>query len=293
LKKENAITRGTRGNQRSLPQKYKGRVETPAVPESRDTEQGVELAVYQQALERARADMQSFAYSVSHDLRAPLRAIQGFSKILLDDFGGELQGEARQFLQHIIHNTQHLTSLMDDLLRYSRAGKNAPTKIDLDPANLVKEVLSHLKLDFPAAAQARIATLPLVHADPVMLRQALTELLSNAAKFSSKCESPQISVSGCADQYGVTISFQDNGVGFDQAHAGKLFQVFQKLHNVSDFPGNGMGLALVKRIIEAHGGCVDAEGKTGEGATFSIALPHANAAPLECLKKTSARPIPA
>lgn len=242
-----------------------------------------EVVLYRQALERARQDLQTFAHSVSHDLRAPLRAIQGFSKILLEDFSTELSGEARQFLDHIVQNTQHLSGQMDDLLRFSRAGKNAPSRIPLDGSKLLAEVLEQLQPDLPPHVRIVAEPLPEIFADPGLLRQALSELVVNAAKFAAKTPEPHIRISSKKDANAVTIEVSDNGVGFEPAHSGKLFQVFQKLHSPGEFDGNGIGLAIVKRIAEAHGGCVEAAATPHQGARFSISLPHATSEiPLIC-----------
>lgn len=252
----------------------------------------VELAVYRQALERSRADMQSFAYSVSHDLRAPLRAIQGFSKILLEDFAAQLDPEAQQFLKHIVQNTQLLGGQMDDLLRFSRAGRQAPVKIDLDTESLAREAIAQVESDLQAKLPVQIAPLPRAYADPVLLRQALVELLGNARKFSRNHPDPRIWISGRSDPSAAIITVADNGVGFDPARAEKLFHVFQKMHGPAEFPGNGIGLAIIRRIVEAHGGCVEAQAAPGQGACFTLSLPHASARlPLDCAP--AARPQPA
>lgn len=227
--------------------------------------------------------MQAFAYSVSHDLRAPLRAMQGFSKILLEDFGGQLEGEAKQFLRHIVQNTQTLAGQLDDLLRFSRAGKHSPAKIELNPQKLVREAVAQIENDTQVKMPVEISELPTVFADPVLLRQVFVELLANAQKFSAGRPKPRITVSGRTDANAATLAIADNGAGFDPAHAGKLFQVFQKLHSPGEFPGNGIGLAIVKRIVSAHGGCVEARAIEGGGACFTIALPQARRlVPLDC-----------
>jgi light-regulated signal transduction histidine kinase (bacteriophytochrome) len=267
-----------------------GRATAPP-PEPAGAAENAELAVYRQALERARADMQAFAYSVSHDLRAPLRAIQGFSKILLEDFSAQLEPEAQQFLQHIIQNTQLMASQMDDLLRFSRAGKTAPVKIEFSAAQLFADSLEQLRPELPKKFTVKIGHLPGVFGDPILLRQVFTEIVLNAAKFTARASNPSVEITGRADQHAATIYFRDNGVGFDPAYAGKLFQVFQKLHAAADFPGNGIGLAIVKRIVESHGGCVEAEAAPDMGAQFAIALPRATArAPLQCMPENHGAP---
>lgn len=248
------------------------------------TQKDIELAVYRQALERSRTDMQSFAHSVSHDLRAPLRAIQGFSKILLEDYSAELDEEARHFLEHIIHNTQLLTAQMDDLLRFSRAGKAPPSRTELEAAELVQQTIEDLRPELPENFRVTVRDLPKVFGDPTLLRQALSEIICNAAKFTAMKPEPKLEIFARTDDHSVTLIFRDNGVGFSPAHSAKLFQVFQKLHSLKEYPGNGIGLAIVKRIIEAHGGCVEARGGLNAGAEIAVSLPRADwAVPLECL----------
>jgi light-regulated signal transduction histidine kinase (bacteriophytochrome) len=281
----NAVREGLKKASRITPAQQPA---TAPPEESSATEHEVELAVYRQALERSRADMQAFAYSVSHDLRAPLRAIQGFSKILIEDFSASLDAEGQQFLRHIIQNTQQLTSQMDDLLRFSRAGRAAPTKMDLDATELMNEVLEQLRDELPVNLKISVGQLPQVFADPVMLRQVFSEIISNAAKFTSKATAPELKITSHVDEHAATISFCDNGVGFEPGHSCKLFQVFQKLHSPTEYPGNGIGLAIVRRVIEAQGGCADGEGTPDGGARFSISLPHASETlPLQCVPKTN------
>ena len=235
-----------------------------------------EIQSLQRELEQCRREaaksaeeMQAFAYSVSHDLRAPIRAIEGFSKIILEDFGAEVPAEAQKFLQHIISNTQQLSSQIEDLLRFYRLGKNPPVKTRCDANAAAHDAIAELGLK----DRVKILGLDQTWADPGHLRQIFRELLSNAAKATRNKSDTSIQVSSRPEDGGVTFSVRDEGVGFDLQHAGRLFQVFQKLHSSAEFPGNGIGLAIVKRMVEAHGGSVRAESKPDEGSTFHFTLP--------------------
>jgi signal transduction histidine kinase len=231
-----------------------------------------EVALYREALRNAREDMQAFAYSVSHDLKAPLRAIEGFSKILLEDYGKELSPDAERFLNHIIVNTETLGGQIEDLLRYYRAGKNEPAHQIVDLDAVCREIIFTL----PPADSTRViiqGKLPSVSGDPVQLREILAQLISNGLKFSKDAPNPKVEIFYTTEKGAVRVSVRDHGVGFDTKHASKLFQVFQRLHTGNEFPGNGIGLAIVKRLIVAHGGCVDAEAAPQQGATFTITLP--------------------
>lgn len=231
-----------------------------------------ELALYREALKNSREDMQAFAYSVSHDLKAPLRAIEGFSKILLEDFSSNLDPEAHRLLKHIVSNTETLSGQIEDLLKYYRAGKNVPARLAVDLDAVCREILSTL----PPQDAARVQIpqkLPTVTGDSVQLREVLVQLISNGLKFSRTADNPHVEVLASAEREATRISVRDHGVGFDPKHATKLFQVFQRLHTSSEFPGNGIGLAIVKRLVLAHGGCVQADAVPDQGATFTIVLP--------------------
>jgi signal transduction histidine kinase len=210
---------------------------------------------------------------VSHDLRAPLRAIEGFSKILLEDFSQELSDEPRRFLNHIITNSQQLTAQIDDLLKFYRAVKNNPTKIPVDADLICKEALAGLNGEL-AKVVVEQENLPSVMADPVQLREIFTELLSNAVKYSAKNDHPKVQIGARVEPGAITFYVRDNGIGFDPAKTEHLFEVFQKMHSATDFPGNGIGLAIVLRLVEAHGGCVKADAQPGNGAVFCFSLPN-------------------
>lgn len=233
-----------------------------------------ELALYREALKNSREDMQAFAYSVSHDLKAPLRAIEGFSRILLEDFSTELNEEAQRFVKHIVSNTETLSSQIEDLLKYYRCGKNPPARIPVDLQAVCTEIISTL----PPHESGRVkilGDLPTVIGDAVQLREVFAQLVSNALKFSKNARNPGVEISAVTEKEGTRVSVRDFGVGFDPKHAGKLFQVFQKLHAGTEFAGNGIGLAIVKRLVLAHGGCVEADAAPQEGATITVTLPNA------------------
>jgi len=232
-----------------------------------------DLTLYRTALEQSRAEMQAFAYSVSHDLRAPLRAIAGFSRILLDDFSSGLNPEALRFLKNIITNSETLSSQIEDLLRFYRLGKNPPTKINADADAICREAVANL----PSGTTGKIRIsrpLPKVFADPLHLREVFGELLRNAVKFSTHNSASTIEIRASVEPDATRFSISDRGVGFDPKYADRLFQVFQKLHPPSEFPGNGIGLAIVKRLVQGHGGCVEAQAVPNQGATFSFTLPQ-------------------
>ena len=228
-----------------------------------------ELEECRRAVQKSADEMQAFAYSVSHDLRAPIRAIEGFSKIILEDFCEQVPAEAKKFLQHITSNTQLLSSQIEDLLRFYRLGKNPPVRTESDARAAVEDALAELKLD----QRVEVGDLNNVWADPGQLRQIFRELLSNAAKASRRTPDRAIRVESAREIGGVTFLVRDEGIGFDLQHAGRLFQVFQKLHAAADFPGNGIGLAIAKRMVEAHGGSIRAESKPDEGSTFYFTIP--------------------
>jgi light-regulated signal transduction histidine kinase (bacteriophytochrome) len=238
-----------------------------------------ELALYREALKNSREDMQAFAYSVSHDLKAPLRAIEGFSRILLEDFSTELNEEAQRFIKHIVSNTETLSSQVEDLLKFYRCGKNVPARIPVDLQAVCAEIISTL----PPQDSGRVkinGQLPTVIGDAVQLRELFAQLISNALKFSKNARNPAVEISGTTEKDATRISVRDFGVGFDPKHATKLFQVFQKLHSGSEFAGNGVGLAIVKRLVLAHGGYVEADATPQEGATFTVTLPKTAAVAL-------------
>jgi len=226
-------------------------------------------------LEAANRELEAFSYSVSHDLRAPLRAIDGYTRILLDDYEPLLDAEGKRICSVISGSAHKMSDLIDDLLAFSRLGRAAlnPSKIDMEA--LAKTVYEEL-----TTAQSRkrinfkIDSAPPAMGDPALLRQVWVNLISNAIKFSQHQKRAVIRVHAENIENEIVYSVKDNGVGFDMQYTNKLFGVFQRLHSVKEFEGNGVGLALVQRVINRHGGRVWAEGEVGKGATFYFTLPR-------------------
>ncbi|HZJ24896.1 MAG TPA: ATP-binding protein, partial [Anaerolineales bacterium] len=225
-------------------------------------------------LEAANKELEAFSYSVSHDLRAPLRAIDGFTRILLEDYESVLDEEGKRVCKIISREAQHMGQLIDDLLAFSRLGRKEmhPTKIDMKAmAGLVFAELVATEDSKPI--DFHVHRLPLAWGDATLIRQAWVNLLSNAIKFSSKKERAVIEVGSKHSENEHVYYVRDNGAGFDNEYVDKLFGVFQRLHSEKEFTGTGVGLAIVKRVINRHGGRVWAEGEVERGATFYFALP--------------------
>jgi len=240
-------------------------------------------------LQLVNKELESFSYSVSHDLRAPLRALDGYSHMLSDEFGTVLNEEGKRLLGNIRRNARRMGMLIDDLLSFSRLGRKELHKSPVDMRELVVEVLQELDVfsgDAGGKGGVRIEVreLPPAHADQSLLRQVWTNLISNALKYSAKSAAPAViigSIGGAGvgaggaggTEDGCVYFVRDNGVGFNMEYVGKLFGVFQRLHSDQEFEGMGVGLAIVQRIIARHGGKVWAEGEPGKGATFYFSLP--------------------
>lgn len=225
-------------------------------------------------------ELESFSYSVSHDLRAPLRHIAGFSDMLQEHLGGNLDGEGRRYLDVILQSSQKMGQLIDDLLSYSRLGRTklAMSEVDLNP--LAKEVIELLSEEAKDREVVWVVQpLPQVVGDAQMLRLVLQNLVANALKFTRGRSPARIEIGTEAVEGEVRCFVRDNGVGFDMKYAEKLYTVFQRLHQASQFEGTGIGLANVRRTIERHGGRVWAEGKRDAGATFWFTLPLKEANP--------------
>ena len=239
----------------------------------RDLNVNLEAHVRQRTQELARAnkELEAFSYSVSHDLRAPLRALDGYARLVREKDAAQLSGEGHQMLERICVNAGKMGALIDDILQFSRVGRHEMRFDDVDMTALARAVSLEMGAEY-ASAKVEIATLPHTWGDASMLRQVWANLIGNALKFSSRARSPQVEV-GVAQQDGEAAYFvRDNGVGFDMAHAGKLFEAFQRMHTEKEFPGTGAGLAIVKRIVERHGGRVWAEAQPGQGATLFFCL---------------------
>jgi len=220
-------------------------------------------------------ELESFSYSVSHDLRAPLRAIDGFALMLEEDHAPHLDAEARRYLSVIRDNSKRMGELIDDLLAFSRLGRLPVATQEIDIESLVHEVVDEaLTVPMDPLPRVDIGRLPPAHGDRALLRQVWTNLISNAIKYSSKNAAPRIEVTGERSVAENWYSVRDNGVGFNMQYADKLFGVFQRLHHADEFGGTGVGLAIVHRVVTRHGGRVWAEGRVDEGAVFSFTLPE-------------------
>jgi signal transduction histidine kinase len=224
-------------------------------------------------LEQANQELERFSYSVSHDLRAPLRAIDGFSQALLEDHGATLPVEGQHLLATVRENAHRMGRLIDDLVGFSRLATKPLAVTAVDLGALTHAVVEELE---QANAERRVtvtvAALPAVRGDPALLRQVLTNLVGNAFKFTRHRAEPRVDI-GTEQVGGTTVYYvRDNGVGFDMRYAEKLFGVFQRLHRADEFEGTGIGLALVQRIIRRHGGRVWADARANEGATFRFTL---------------------
>lgn len=226
-------------------------------------------------LELSNKELEAFSYSVSHDLRAPLRGISGFTNILLEDFGEQLDDEGLRLCHIVKDNARKMGSLIDDLLAFSRLTRKELKKSSIEVNTLVNSIFFELTNEAQRnVIKLAVKDLEPCYGDPSMIRQVLANLLSNAIKYTRKKENPQIEVFSVSDVEQTTYYFKDNGVGFNMKYKDKLFGVFQRLHSESEFEGTGVGLAIVQRIIHRHGGSVDAKGATGKGATFSFTLPR-------------------
>jgi PAS domain S-box-containing protein len=226
-------------------------------------------------LEASNKELEAFAYSVSHDLRSPLRAIDGFSKALLEDYGDQLGAEGKDYFDRIRHNVGRMGMLIDDLLRLSRVSRSEMQYSVVNLSTLVQDHLHELQVAEPERQVARvIAPEAIVLADLALMRVVISNLLQNAWKFTSHHATARIEF-GVVQREGQLIYFvQDDGAGFDMVYAKMLFGVFQRLHNTNEFPGTGIGLATVQRIIHRHGGQIWAEAAVEQGATLYFTLPH-------------------
>jgi PAS domain S-box-containing protein len=229
-------------------------------------------------LEAVNRELEAFSYSVSHDLRAPLRAIYGFSQMLEEDYGKTIDAEGNRLLKVIQDNTKQMGQLIDDLLAFSRLGRQSPAYGPVDMGELAKAVSEELQNENSGRKLAfTIGALPPATGDRAMLRQVLVNLISNAVKFTRNRETAQIEIGALPDGEETAYFVRDNGVGFEMQYASKIFGVFQRLHRQQDFEGTGVGLAIVQRVVSRHGGKIWAESTPGEGATFFFTLPHSQA----------------
>jgi PAS domain S-box-containing protein len=232
-------------------------------------------------LEASNKELEAFSYSVSHDLRAPLRAIDGFSAKVVKDHSERLDAEGQRLLGVVRANAMRMSRLIDDLLAFSRTGRTEIRHSRLNMRTLARSAFEEVAGDPAVRAKIdfRLGDLPDAEGDGSLLHQVWLNLLSNAVKFSARAEKPIIEIEGAVEGSFVAYHVRDDGVGFDMAYADKLFGVFQRLHGVNEFEGTGVGLALVQRIVTRHGGRVWAEGAVGKGATFSFSLPAKEGVP--------------
>jgi len=256
------------------------------ITESKQTAEAIHLlnaALEQRVEERtaqlvaANQELEAFSYSVSHDLRTPLRAVDGFSQAVEEDFGGLLPDEGRRQLRTIRESAQRMGDLIDDLLEFSRLSRQPMNQQRVQVEPLVRSVFTDLNnLCAGRKIELKIGALPDCESDPALLKQVWLNLLSNALKYTRRRESAVVEV-GCLEQARESVYFvRDNGSGFDMRYAGKLFGVFQRLHRAEDYEGTGVGLAIVQRIIHRHGGRIWAEAEPERGATFFFTLKGEN-----------------
>lgn len=231
------------------------------------------LKNYSIQLERSNKDLESFSYSVSHDLRAPIRGIAGFSKIMMEDYGNILPNEGKRVLEIIMQNAGNMGQLIDDLLEYSRLGRKEILFTSINMKQMAQKVLEEVANYYPnSKVQTSIGELPPAKADSGLLKQLLFNLISNSFKYSREKENPKVEVGAFEGEEETVFFVKDNGAGFDMKYQHKLFNMFQRLHHSDEFEGTGVGLAIVKRVVEKHNGKVWGEGKLNEGACFYFTL---------------------
>jgi len=238
-----------------------------------ELEQRVEARIAD--LQAANHELEAFSYSVSHDLRAPLRAIGGFSQVLLEDYADALPPDARRHLDVIARNTTAMGQLIDDLLTFSRLSRQPMARGRTDMTALVRSSARDIQRAEPGRSfEFVLGALPPAHAEPSLVKHVIDNLMQNAAKFTRTRDGARIEIGHTMDQNQTVYFVRDNGVGFDMKYADKLFGVFQRLHRAADFEGTGVGLAIVHRIVSRHGGRAWADSAVGCGATFFFTLPE-------------------
>ena len=236
-------------------------------------------AAFVEELERKNAELEAFSYSVSHDLRAPLRSIDGFSQLLLEECAGGLTDKGQDYLKRVRASAQRMGNLIDGLLELSRVGRASIHRERIDLSTIAGAVVEELRAKNPNRQIAvRVREGLWADADAGLMRIVFDNLLGNAWKFTKKAAAPEIDVEAKWEAGAATFCVRDNGAGFSMEYAEGLFRPFQRLHSESDFPGTGVGLATVHRIIDRHGGRIWAESKIDGGATFFFTLPSAKPA---------------
>jgi light-regulated signal transduction histidine kinase (bacteriophytochrome) len=247
-----------------------------------------ELARYREHLEelvtqrtdeltRVNKELEAFSYSVSHDLRAPLRSIDGFSQILLEDYVDKLDEQGKNYLHRVRNGAQRMAQLIDDMLKLSRLTRSSLNCETVNLSEISNEIVAAMQKESPQRdVEVHITPNVLAYGDEGLLIVVLDNLISNAWKYTSKKPHAIIDIGGFSDDKETTYWVKDNGAGFNMKYVDKLFGAFQRLHPVQEFEGSGIGLATVARIIHSHGGSVWAEGEENQGATFYFALPNPN-----------------
>ncbi len=224
-------------------------------------------------LETVNKELEGFNYSVAHDLRAPLRVIQGYGKMIVKTASAKLNNIEMEALSDMITNARHMGNLVDDLLEFSRMGRTQLTKTSINMSEVVTDVINEIKTaDSAGKAEIKLSGMQKVNCDPVLMKQVWMNLVSNAIKYSRKKDNPLIEIGSTGINGSQIFFIRDNGAGFDMQYADKLFAVFQRLHKVTEYEGTGVGLALVHRIVTRHGGKIWADAKINEGATFYFTL---------------------
>lgn len=226
-----------------------------------------------QQLEALNKELEAFSYSVSHDLRAPLRAIDGYINILEEDFGAAFDDEGKKLLTSVQRNAKRMGVLIDDLLEFAKLGRKPIEKTDIDMNAIMQEVVADLNSSTDHHAHIVIGDLHTIKADYSLMKQVMVNLVSNAVKYSSKKPDPVVNITSKTEGDMVVFTVSDNGAGFDMQYATKLFGVFQRMHNQSEFEGTGVGLATVQRIVTKHGGTIHAEAELDRGAKFWFKIP--------------------
>ena len=224
--------------------------------------------------ETVNKELEAFSYSVSHDLRAPLRAIGGYAKMLEEDYSSLFNEEGNRLLGEVQSNTKRMGTLIDNLLTFSRMGKKAVSKSLVDMTELTNIAATESRKAYSTNAKIVINQLHPIMADHSLMMQVMTNLLSNGIKYTSRASRPMVEVSSEQKNGKIIYSVKDNGAGFDMQYVHKLFGVFQRLHTIDEFDGTGVGLAIVQRIINKHEGTVWAEATVDKGATFYFSLPR-------------------
>ena len=234
-----------------------------------------ELTQANQELAVANQSLESFSYSVSHDLRAPLRAVSGFAQIFVEEYGGTVPAEARALLDRVMQGGDRMSQLIEDLLAFARFSRQSLVKRPMSLQPIVERLVAELQSKQPKPAYVTIGELPECAGDAALLEQVLVNLLSNAFKFTREREPALIEVGSRREEGEVVYFVRDNGAGFDMKYASKLFGVFQRMHSTEEFEGTGVGLSIVQRVIQRHGGRIWAEAAVGQGATFHFTLASA------------------